>query len=154
MKYMVSPFTVIEVMDLLRSHIAAGNILPVTQGEVTDALSTRMAFTAEGHGMVVGFIMIKEFDDYLKIGPIAVSEMYDHAGLGSWLLEQVIENYGQCQKPLIAIANPQSLKLFLNHGFSVGDKQTVPQESRGGRSEQEWQNCDRTYVYLQTNPFP
>lgn len=93
---------------------------------------------------VTGFVGYAYQGEWVVVGPVITKKKYVGAGVASKNISRLVRRLAG--QKLIASCTPKCVSPFLKNGFSVAGKGSAPECVWGGRSREEWLDCDRTFV--------
>jgi ribosomal protein S18 acetylase RimI-like enzyme len=81
-------------------------------------------FTAEIEDKIIGFIVVKEFADFISIGSIYILPDYQRLGIGSALINYALNFISKNKKIVIRVAeyNQNSINFYKKMGFIFSEK--------------------------------
>ena len=119
------------IHEIIASYSEDGVLLARSLDDISFTLEN--FYVAELHNFVVGVITFYDYGDHLKeIRSLAVRKNYLRRGIGSTLLQRLIQDITAANMPKIFVLT-YTPAFFERNGFAVIDMETLP--------EKIWKDC-------------
>lgn len=128
-----------QIEDMIKPVADLGEMLPKSAKDIEVRIKEGKGFYIQQDGFVVAFAALYEWPRYLEIGSVITRKEYRGKGFAKKVIKLTIETAkGIGGKPIIALTNKKSTKLFESLGFRYQDK-TV-------EGKVFWEPCKKTCV--------
>ncbi|AKM82080.1 TPA: GNAT family N-acetyltransferase [Candidatus Berkelbacteria bacterium] len=129
-----------QIASLINPEASRSNMLPRKAEEIHMAIQKGRGFVIAENGMVICFVAIYEWPRYLEIGSVVTREEYRRRGYASRLINEAVTAAKLMgDKPIIALTNPRSTRLFEALGFRHKPRKDEVQNGF-------WEPCKQTCI--------
>ena len=119
-----------QVSKMIEMPARAGRMLPKTPKDIETILGLGRGFYVERDGLIVSFAAYFEWPKYLEIGSVITHDDYRHQGLAKKIVAETLQAAREYSgKPVIALTNDESAKLFESFGFRTKPRKEKLQTS-------------------------
>jgi len=124
-----------KIKKMLDIEVAKSTMTAHSEEEIKTAIANGDALTAFIEDVVVGYVELIHWKDYLEISALIVDEKYRRCGIGSALIEEAVKlaKTKHSEKELIALTNVISTEIICKHGFV--------QKKKDWFSDEIWELC-------------
>jgi len=139
-----------QILSLIRKEHRKGNVLKKTIQEVWQSILDGNCIWITSNGKVVAAATLTVSEDYLQIGSLVVHKDFRGCGFASEVVARTIQlaKNKQSDRQIVAVAGTCAEKVFVKHGFVEHPKEEASEILWGGRSYDDWLNCDRKFMVL------
>jgi N-acetylglutamate synthase-like GNAT family acetyltransferase len=117
-----------QVAAMIEYEAERSKMLAKTIGEIIAVMKSRRAIVIEAKGQVIAFAAVYEWKHYAEIGSVVTHPEHRKKGHGLEAINRSMAFAYSLHKPIIALANEASSRLFEKVGFKPGDKRTAHSE--------------------------
>ncbi len=147
------------ISRLIQTEAEQSKMLPATPLEIDLALKAGLGFYVDLDGKPVSYSQISRMSHYDEIGGAVTNPEFRHRGYARRVISQAIlaAQVLSERKPLIALTNSESTKLFQGFGFRPAKKEMIHAEvwepCKKCREFCSWPSCHCNFLMLKGKFF-